>query len=145
MDGNSIFNWQSVDALPLFSATIEVMLEETEQQYHYIQYLKNGTYQIEKELVTRIITFYQTQLDKVMYYDEQLQRWLSGVNKKSNGKLLDDISELKGIVEVIKRLSHSIITLANEVDVEEGDNATELTVNKKVFLDFVDGKFEEKK
>lgn len=145
MDDNCIFNWQSVDALPLFSATLEVMLEETEQQHHYIQYLKNGTYQIEKGLIKRIVTFYQTQLDKVMYYDEQLQRWLSEASKRSNNKLLNDISELKKIVEVIKKLSHSIITLAKESDVDEGDNATVLTVNRKMFLDFVDGKFEEKK
>jgi hypothetical protein len=147
MDDNYSFSWQSVDALPLFSATIEVMLEETEKQHHYILYLKNGTYQIEKELINRIINFYKKQLDKVMYYEEQLRRWLINITSSSNlnEKTLSNISELARKTETIKKISHSIIEISKESHGIDECNNDALTVNKKMFLDFIDGKFEEKK
>ena len=144
MDDNCVITWHSVDALILFSATIDVMLEETKQQLHYMRHLKNGIYQVEKCLITRIIGFYQSQLNKVMYYDEQLQRWLRDASQNFDGELLNDISKLKQTVEIVKQLSQSIIEHARESQVEESSNVI-LTTNKKMFLDFVDGKFEEKK
>jgi len=144
MENTLLLDWRSIDALPLFSATIKVMLEETEQQYHYILYLKKGIYRVEKELIIRMITFYQMQLGKVMYCDELLQRWLNDASRKTTKKLFD-ISELIKMIATIKKLSYSVINLAKETEIVEGsDIDTMLTVNKQIFLDFIDGKFEEK-
>jgi len=140
---NLAFSWQPIEAFPLFSATIQVMLEETEQQHNYILWLKKKGHQIEKELIKRIVSFYQTQLGNGMYYEEQLQRWASSNNDVST-KMLGPIFDLLDKLGAVKKTSHSIIEIANELQTSSDPLNTGIAVNTKVLFDFIDGELKEK-
>lgn len=136
-----MFSWQSIDALPLFASSIEVTLEETEQQHHFILCLNNGGYQIEEILISRIIRFYKEQLDKVMYYEAQLEKWLydsagSTVEKSS-------ILGLSKKINDIKLLNYSIINLATKLDTNKNTNKI-LTADKNILIDFIEKKLQDK-
>jgi hypothetical protein len=121
MTVNLAFSWQPLEAFPLFSATIQVMLEETEQQHNYILWLKNKGHQIEKELIKRIVSFYQAQLGNAMYYEEQLQRWASS-NSGASTKMLGPIFDLVDKLGTVKKTSYSFIETANELQTSPNPN-----------------------
>jgi hypothetical protein len=141
MDDICSFNWQPIDALPLFSATIEVISEETEQQYKYIAYLQEKTYQLENKLITKIINFYQSQLNKILFYEAQLQRWINNCDKSK--KKHQSILKLINKIGEAKRFSHSIIQIASEIQAMNRQQVCPSS-NKKIFFDFINGKIQEK-
>jgi len=112
MSETEIYNWLGLEALPLFSASIEIMESETKQQHVYTLHLERDQYIIDNNFVIRIICYYQTQLNKTMFYYAQLRRWNDNLNDDNEANK-NTITGLLEKVENIQKLSQSIIKIAN--------------------------------
>lgn len=131
MEEKDTWYWKSNNALPLISATIQITMEETERQHNYLLQLKNATYYIDKNLAHRITTFYQSQLDNIMHYEEQLCSWLTKIEIHNDNTKMVEISDLLRKVKKLKTLSQSIIqTAALIVLVENEDSFVGSSLNQ---------------
>lgn len=141
MDENPSFTWQPIDSIPLFYATISVMLEETVKQYKYVKLIKSGEYETDLSIKDNILKFYNKQLNKILYYEEQVKKWSVMQDlEKATKNTIKDLSEK---LDDLKKASTNIIKISSEIceNLSAQNNIRGNDHKKRTFFDFIVGKF----
>jgi hypothetical protein len=110
MNKDYIYEWKSIESMPLFWATIDVLFQEIEQQYKIFLCINKNGYQLNSEHLTNIVHYYTNLIDKLMLYETQLNKWkeYQPLNEKQN----DAIELLLDKLLKSNKLTQSILELA---------------------------------
>lgn len=67
--------WKSIEALALVTSVVDIMLEETKSQYLLFFKIKSIKEVFDDELIMRLYNHYSSQLDQLLFLQDQVKRW----------------------------------------------------------------------
>lgn len=105
-------NWQPISQLPLLTAMVDGVLENTEEQYQTFESVKDRPHVLDDDIVNRAIKLYRAQIDDVRFYEEQFARWLAEPLTEDQRR---EVNRLNGQLPRIKELSQAILDLMDKM------------------------------
>jgi len=106
-------NWQPISMLPTIAYIIDGMLQDTQHHYGTLLKAKEKPYVVlDDATVDRLFQVYNSQLDHISIYDEQLNRWKK-IQLTSSQR--EEIERLVGQLEKLLSVTRQILSLGNEL------------------------------
>jgi recombinational DNA repair ATPase RecF len=101
-------NWQPISQLPLLVALLEGILAATTEQHQTFMAVQNTPHVLDDRLVNQAIKAYQTQLEFIAIYEQQLTRWQA---ESLTNAQQEEVTRLQSKLQQIIQLSQEILEL----------------------------------
>lgn len=105
-------NWQPISALPTIAYIIDGMLHDTQNQHQLLLEAQYKPHVLDDYTVDRVIKVYNTQLEDVSMFDEQLSRWKKQELSESQRH---EVERLTKQLEKLLKVCQEILSLAKEL------------------------------
>jgi acetolactate synthase regulatory subunit len=105
-------NWQPISALPTITYIIDGMLHDTQNQHKLLLEAQDKPHVLDDYTVDRVIAVYNTQLEDVSMFDEQLSRWKTEALSESQRQ---EVERLTKQMEKLREVCEEILSLAAEL------------------------------